>query len=178
MLNPVLSPATEPSRGGAVSVVARLIRAAFPGRLRKWGMVEVHLPLASRPVRYGLVAAVAAVVLVSSVVETGATPTSPGPFGLVGMDKWSHALAYAGLAATLAYASVESQGRGRLVPVVSLTIAFGIGVELLQWPIPYRTASAADALADAVGACLLALGWWWLGRFARFVPTADRREPV
>ncbi len=141
-------------------------------------MGEVRVPLASRSVRYGLVAVVAAVIFVLSVVETGATTTQMGPFGLVGLDKWSHALAYAALSAALAYASVGSHSRGRLALVVTLGVAFGIGVELVQWPIPYRTASAADALADAVGACLLALCWWWLDRFVRFVPTVERREPT
>jgi VanZ family protein len=141
-------------------------------------MVEVRVPLASRRVRYGIVAVVAVVVLVLSVVEAGTGTPSSGPLGLVGSDKWSHALAYAGLAATLAYASVGSHSHGRVALAVVLAVGFGIGVELVQGPIPYRTASAVDALADAVGACLAALGWWWLSRFAQFVPVAELSDPT
>jgi VanZ family protein len=133
-------------------------------------MVTVRVPLVSRSLRYGVVGFVAAVILVASVVEPGAATPSRGPFGLIGMDKWSHAVAYGTLTATLAYAAAVSGNWGRLAAVTCLAVAFGIGVELVQWPIPYRTASVADVLADAVGACLLALCWWWLSRFVRFVP--------
>jgi hypothetical protein len=135
-------------------------------------MVSLAVPLAARRVRYALVALVAAVVLVASVVETGGGARTFGPFGFVGADKWTHAFAYAGLTAALAYASVES-GRDRLMLAVAVAIAFGIAIELVQWPIPYRTASIADALADAVGACLLALGWRSLSTFVRFVPVGE-----
>lgn len=142
-------------------------------------MADVRVPLVSRSVRYGIVVVVASVVLTLSVVETGTTATPPGPLGLVGVDKWTHALGYAALAAMLAYASVgQNHHEGRVALVALLAVAFGIGVELVQWPIPYRTASAADVLADTVGVGLLALCWWWLGRFARFVPTAERSQPT
>ena len=141
-------------------------------------MSSLRVPLAGRSLRYGLVVAVAAVILVGSVLrpDPAAVPTM-GPFGVVGADKWTHALAYAGLAATLLYASVSSDhGSSRVTLAVVLTIGFGIGVELVQWPIPYRTASTADALADAVGAGVLVFAWWSLGRFVRFVPTARWRD--
>ena len=129
------------------------------------------VPLVDHRVRYALVALVASIVLVASVVETSATP-STGPFALLGMDKWTHALAYAGVTATLAYASIEN-GRARLALAVGLAVAFGIGIEIVQWPIVYRTASVADVLADAIGACLLALGWRSLARYVRFVPSDE-----
>lgn len=134
--------------------------------------MEPGVPLASRRVRYALAVLVAGVVLVASVVETGGGAHTLGPFGFVGADKWTHALAYAALTAALAYASVED-GRSRLALAVGVAIGFGIAVELLQWPLSYRTASVADALADAVGACLLALGWRWLARFVQFVPVDE-----
>jgi VanZ family protein len=134
--------------------------------------MELGVPLVPTRVRYALAVLVAGVVLVASVIEAGGGADTLGPFGLVGADKWSHALAYAGLTAALAYASIEG-GRGRLALPVLAAIAFGIAIELIQWPIPYRTASVADALADAVGACLLALGWRWLARYTRFVPTGE-----
>ncbi|WP_049902352.1 VanZ family protein [Halococcus agarilyticus] len=135
-------------------------------------MTSVRVPLAARSVRYALVAVVACVILVASVLEPDPTaaPTM-GPFGIVGADKWTHALAYAGLTGTLLYASVSSNRDGsRVVLAVVLAVGFGIGVELVQWPIPYRTASVADAIADAVGALLLALAWRSFGRLVRFVP--------
>lgn len=135
-------------------------------------MVSLAVPLVSSRARYALVALVAGVVLVASVVEPGGGTRTLGPFGLVGADKWSHALAYAGLTGVLAYASVEG-GRDRLALAVGVAIAFGIAIETLQWPIPYRTASIADALADAVGACLLALGWRSFSGFVRFVPARE-----
>ena len=52
-----------------------------------------------------------------------------------------------------------------------------IAVEFVQWPIPYRGASVADALADAVGACVLALAWWSASRFVQFVPVARWTGP-
>jgi|AntDeeMetagen134_2_1112570.scaffolds.fasta_scaffold00327_18 VanZ family protein len=142
-------------------------------------MTSVRVPLVARSVRYGLVAVVAAVILVASVLQPDPTaaPTM-GPFGIVGVDKWSHALAYAGLAAVLVYASMSSnRGTDRLILAVVLAVGFGIGIEFVQWPIPYRTASAADALADAIGAGVLALAWWSLSRFVRFVPISRWHDP-
>lgn len=140
-------------------------------------MVTVRVPLASRPIRYGVVIAVAAFILVSSVVEPGTT-TTESPFGVFEADKWFHAVAYAALTATLAYAAAAPESHRNLVFVVCLAVAFGIAVELVQWPIPYRTASALDALADAVGASLLALCWWWGRRFVRFVPIGELSESI
>jgi VanZ family protein len=134
--------------------------------------MELTVPLASRRVRYALVALVAGVVLVASVVEPSGGARTLGPFGLVGADKWSHALAYAGLTAALTYASIKG-GRGRLALAVGVAVVFGIAIELVQWPIPYRTASVADALADALGACLLVLGWRSFSGFIRFVPIGE-----
>ncbi|EMA49740.1 VanZ family protein [Halococcus morrhuae DSM 1307] len=136
-------------------------------------MRSPSVPLVDRRVRYALVVLVTGIVLVASVVETSGTPTV-GPFGLVGMDKWTHALAYAGVTATLAYASIEN-GHARLALAVGLAIAFGIGIETVQEPIAYRTASVADVLADAIGACLLALGWRTFSRYVRFVPSDESR---
>ena len=141
-------------------------------------MASVRLPLAARSVRYVFVAVIAAVILVASLLrpDPTAAPTM-GPLGVVGADKWTHALAYAGLAAAIAYASVAVDGgRARLAAAVFLAVAFGIAIELLQWPVPYRTASAVDVLADAVGAGVLALAWRSLDRFVRFVPIARWAE--
>ena len=121
-------------------------------------MPTVRLPLLAPWLRYAFVTVVAAVIFVASLLrpDPTAAPTM-GPLGIVGADKWTHALAYAGLA-------------------VALAVGFGVVIELLQWPIPYRTASAVDVLADAVGAGVLALAWRSLDRFVRFVLIARWAE--
>ncbi|WP_255150839.1 VanZ family protein [Halorarius halobius] len=117
-----------------------------------------QVPLAPRWLRYAAVALVAATVLGASVVRP-----APGPdrFLLgVGFDKWLHAAGYAALAASLGYARLPAGGRlstRALVGVALVSLAFGVGVELVQGPLPYRSLSAADAAADAVGAVAGAL---------------------
>jgi VanZ family protein len=89
--------------------------------------------------------------------DTGATPELRGPFGLVGLDKWLHALGYAVLAGTLvpAVAAGRSETTARTVVVaVAVAAGVGLGVELLQWPHPGRTASLVDAAANLVGAAV------------------------
>jgi VanZ family protein len=83
-------------------------------------------------------------------------PTDPrGPFGLVGADKWLHAIGYAVLAGTLVPGVADDPDRpavGGYLLAVGLATALGLGVELLQWPHPGRTASLADGAANLVGA--------------------------
>lgn len=124
--------------------------------------------LAPRSARWGLVALVAGGILVASVVDpplSGVTGSgSPGPIGL---DKRLHAAAYGGLAAALAGAvgsrTVERGGPG-LPPTLAFALAvalatgYGLGVELLQWTLPYRSFDPADAAANAVGALIGAVG--------------------
>ena len=137
-------------------------------------MPTVRLPLLAPWLRYVFV--VVAVILVASLLrpDPTAAPTM-GPLGIVGADKWTHALAYAGLA--VLYASVTpGRDSSRVGLAVALAVGFGVVIELLQWPIPYRTASAVDVLADAVGTGVLALAWRSLDRFVRFVPVARWAE--
>lgn len=134
-------------------------------------MVSIRLPLASKRVRYGAVVILAALILLVSVRETG-TAIHPyyGPFGIIRRDKWSHAIGYAMLTATLAYAlvapvsSTPTDRRYRLALSVCLAVAFGVCVELIQWQIPYRTASEIDALANTIGSCVMAILWWAMTR--------------
>lgn len=83
-------------------------------------------------------------------------PTPGGPTTLLGvaLDKWVHAVAYAVLAGTLVPPLAEQHQSHWRVAVVAVTVATGVGlgVELLQWPHPGRTASLADAAANLVGA--------------------------
>jgi VanZ family protein len=95
--------------------------------------------------RWGVVGVLALVVLVASLVPGGGAAVS-GPLGVVGLDKWLHALAYAALAGAVTYAD------GRAWVGVLAAVAYGVLVELLQLGVPYRSASTLDAVADVVGA--------------------------
>lgn len=138
-------------------------------------MSPVRVPLASKPVRYGAVVSVAVIILLLSVEDPGTTSTYYyGPFGVIRRDKWSHAIGYALFTATIAYAlatPVETSRRRWLALSVCLAVAFGVCVELIQWPIPYRTMSGIDAVANTIGSCLLAVVWLWITRHVRFGTT-------
>nr|WP_240148844.1 VanZ family protein [Halorubellus sp. JP-L1] len=57
-----------------------------------------------------------------------------------------HGVAYATLAGAVTYAD------GRGVVGVAAAVAYGVLVELLQAGVPYRSASALDAVANLAGA--------------------------
>ncbi|MFC7132499.1 MULTISPECIES: VanZ family protein [Salinibaculum] len=117
--------------------------------------------------RWGLVAVVAAAILVAAVVRPGDAGPTLGPLGVLGLDKYLHALAFAALAATLAAALATSSVERLLVVVVLVSVGYGLLVELLQLPLAYRSFSLLDLAADAVGAVLVALLWrggQWLRR--------------
>jgi VanZ family protein len=135
-------------------------------------MPSVRVPLASRTIRYGAVVIFAVILLFLSVKDPGTTSTYYyGPFGVIRRDKWSHAIGYAMFTAIIAYAFVapaETGRRYRLALSVCLAVAFGVCMELLQWPIPHRTMSVIDAIADIIGSCLLAVVWMWMTRTVQF----------
>ncbi|WP_202614485.1 VanZ family protein [Halostella litorea] len=110
------------------------------------------------PRRYRVAAAlaVAAVLTVGSLVPTGGSLSISGPLGLLGADKWLHGIAYAGLAGTTAFALVEDvRVDVRLAARTGAgAVAYGVGMELLQAALPYRTFSLADAAANCVGAAV------------------------
>jgi VanZ family protein len=138
-------------------------------------MVSARLPFDYRWVRYGLVLFAAVGVTLLSVIHSPGTTTdiqcsqaviclTTGPFGVIGADKWGHGIMYAILTATLAYAfvtPVRTNRPTRLALSVCFAVVFGICLEFVQWPIPNRTMSGIDAIANTIGASLLALVWWW-----------------
>ncbi|WP_248905667.1 VanZ family protein [Halocatena marina] len=141
--------------------------------------MSIHLPLASDRVRYGLVLFVATSITISSVIsspettmghadfctQSGVICFEYGPFGIIKADKWGHGTAYAILTATLAYAFVDpvrGNRHRRLTLSVCFAIVFGICLEFAQWPIPDRSMSELDAIANAIGAFLMAILWWKL----------------
>lgn len=95
--------------------------------------------------RWSVVFALALGILVASLVP-GAGLAARGPLGVVGLDKWLHALAYLGFAAAITWAD------GRAVVGVAAAVAYGVVVELLQVGVSYRSGSALDAVANLVGA--------------------------
>jgi len=95
--------------------------------------------------RWFVVALLAVVVLVASLVPSGGRALA-SPFGVFGGDKWLHAATYAAIGGTVTYAD------GRAVVGVLAAVAYGGLVELLQAGVPYRSASALDAVANGVGA--------------------------
>ena len=119
----------------------------------------------NRSRRLALVAVVALAILGSAIVPTGDAVARTGPFGL-GLDLWLHALAYAVLEATVLAAIVGS--REPSLPTGALSIpatlptvtAYGLVIEGGQLLVPYRHASVADALANAVGAGVVLVGWF------------------
>ncbi|MFC7082405.1 VanZ family protein [Halorussus caseinilyticus] len=126
--------------------------------------------------RWVAVAVVAGGILFASVLDppSSAPPTSGTGPGGIGMDKWLHALAYAGLAGTLAVALASDRGRSPAVArdherapdhartaalAALLAVCYGVGLEFVQAPLAGRYFSVADMVADAVGAAVAVVGW-------------------
>lgn len=106
--------------------------------------------------------AVALAILAASLVPGSTSSAAGGAVGPVGVDKLLHAVGYAVLAAVVLTALRRPTGR-EILAVVVLVTAFGGAVEILQAPVPGRTGSVLDLVADAVGAVLGAAGWWLFG---------------
>ena len=80
-----------------------------------------------------------------------------------GWDKLNHALAFA----ALAFCAERAFGVALRWRSSAALLLFGIAIELVQSQLPWRSAEAADVLADAVGIAaglLLAHGWTLLRR--------------
>lgn len=103
--------------------------------------------------RYVLVIGYATALFAASIVPLPESDPTPGPFGLVGLDKWIHGVGYAALAVLLARARRARAARSLLVLMLA-AIGYGLGVEVVQALVPTRTFSTADAGANALGATL------------------------
>lgn len=120
--------------------------------------------LRQHPRRALVVLGYAVAVFVASVVPTppgGLTPT--GPFGVVGLDKWVHAVGYAALGFGGASALQARQAREIGVAVVAAGL-FGATLELVQALVPYRAFSLLDMGANVFGAFVGALLWFVVTR--------------
>ncbi|WP_423751249.1 VanZ family protein [Salinirarus marinus] len=128
-------------------------------------MRRLTVPLVARPLRWLAVLAVAAAILVGSVVDVPGAVSSSTPW----WDEIAHAVAYAAFASVLAYATVHWRDRPyrRAAVVVGVAVGYGALVELVQAPVPHRRFSPADAAVNAVGALLVTL-WFVAERRVRY----------
>jgi len=111
-----------------------------------------RLPLLPRYVRVGALLATLAVVGYFSLLDAPATTVPVGPW----YDKQLHLGAYAAVTVAAVGATAEARSRPvrRVLGVVAFAVAFGVAIELAQWPLAGRYASLADVVANAVGTLL------------------------
>ncbi len=132
----------------------------------------MRVPLLPWPVRAAAAVGVAAVILVTSVTRPPEVAVALGPLGLVGFDKWVHAVGYGALAVAVAYA-VPARSRTRLAMAVGVAVGFGLLVESIQFGLAYRSFDLVDAAANAAGAALAVAVWRLLGVGKRLEPVED-----
>ena len=118
--------------------------------------VSRRLPVAAPAVRWGVAGAFATLILVASVRDPGPGP-SPSLLG-VPLATSLHLVAYAGLAAAVGYGLLRADGRALLL-AAGTAVCYGGAVELVQAPLPSRSASAIDVLVNTVGATVGAALW-------------------
>lgn len=109
-----------------------------------------RLPLLPRPIRVASLLAVIGIIVYFSLLDTP-TPASGPPVAF--WDKHLHFAAFGALTVTTAQATAEYRSRRwmRVLGVVAFAFAFGVGIELAQWPLAGRDASIGDVLANALG---------------------------
>ncbi len=115
----------------------------------------------------------APVILFVSVVPVGWV------FGLTPHAGWSlqgnvgHVFEFGLFAVLVALARARAvPGSSGMLAGAVAAIGYGVAIELIQWPIPYRTADPRDAALDVVGVTV-ALALLWVVRRRRTV-AADR----
>jgi len=134
-----------------------------------------RLPPAPTPLRYAGVLACAAVILSVSTAEPG--EGDPRTLFGLGISVYLHFVAYGGLAGAIGYAALAADRRALLL-AAGLSFAYGVGIELIQWPIAYRTASILDAGINAAGAAIGAAVWRVVAPvFGADAPAADGSRP-
>jgi VanZ family protein len=110
---------------------------------------------------WSLVAVLAVVLLVASVVPVGGGVPSTGDTGLSLFDT-AHVVGYAALGGALAQALLVSRERRQmgtphavvLVGAVLVAVAYGVGIEVVQGLLGPRSFGVDDMMLNAVGACL------------------------
>jgi hypothetical protein len=123
-----------------------------------WPVSSRH-PIAEHVLAFPYPGLFALLLLVAGLVPTGSIPSDGSAeaarivLDSAGLDLRVHAIGYGAFAGVLVIAS-NRLSWSILFGAVLLATAFGAVVELLQWPIPWRTSSVLDALANGVGACI------------------------
>jgi VanZ family protein len=87
-------------------------------------------------------------------------------------DKANHVLAFCVMAAL---ADAGYPGRDRELPRWALLLGYGLVIELVQWPLPYRDFSWLDLVANVVGVLLYIGLREWVGWRVRH-PRAPRHS--
>lgn len=124
--------------------------------------------------------AFATVLFVASIVPVPDLPTagdaSLAAPSVVGGTAAFHLLGYALLSALVVRAIVETDRSAgdanprRMGVAIAVTTLFGFGIELVQFPVPWRTFAWVDVGLNAVGATLGVAGWFLVSR------SVDRRS--
>ncbi|WP_227545970.1 VanZ family protein [Marinobacter fonticola] len=112
--------------------------------------------------RLALVASMALILWLSTAELTHPVATST-------WDKANHTLAFIELMllARLGWPRLPVLHSGLLI------LAFGALIELIQAPIPYRSASLLDLVADAIGIGLGLMLWWFILRPLQAIRQSD-----
>ena len=139
--------------------------------------MTVPFPLLPRPLRWGGVVLVAAVICYFSLLAV--PPETPAPGGLA-LPTWRHVLAYFGLGLSVAYAIADwpLSRRRKALLIVLIVTGYGAAIELGQAFVPERHASLTDVLINGVAAAT-SLVWYLLEPRVRFVHvgSAEPTEP-
>ncbi|WP_418282448.1 VanZ family protein [Halorubrum sp. DTA98] len=140
-------------------------------------MRPLRVPLVPKPLRWGIVLAVAGTILYYSILTPpGSGSFRTGPLGVFAFSNWLHFLAYGGLAATLAYALHDSRWPDWqvLIVVFAVAVGYGVAIELLQSTVPSRTFDRTDMVVNAFGAVVAVGCWRVIDRYVRFGRLARR----
>lgn len=115
-----------------------------------------RLPTSKRNVP-GSAVGLALVLLIAGLVPTGSL-LGGGSAGVaeivaITIDLWLHAIGYGALAVALTL-TADRLSWPIVVGAVLAATGLGATVELLQWPLPWRTSSLLDGVANALGAAV------------------------
>lgn len=111
-------------------------------------------------------------VVVASLIDPGSgSGPATGPLGVVGFDKWLHVSTYATFA-FLSALGMRARTTRQLAVVVLVTVAFGVGIEGLQYPVAARSADIFDAMANTIGAAVGVIIWTVIRQLTTAIRTA------
>ncbi|SFL86633.1 VanZ family protein [Marinobacter zhejiangensis] len=97
-----------------------------------------------------LALAISAIAILYLATTSGSELMPPSP-----SDKLNHLVAFM----ELTLLARLSWPRSHPAVLLALVAAYGVAIELIQWPLPHREFSLADMLADSVG-IMLGMALW------------------